>query len=194
MELFDQLIVVAAAESPPHLVGLTGIKPGDIDGQLVDLVLKQDDAQGAFQRPFFQRMVVGHRLLFGAPQQILLNAAIDPDAGPDGGDFMRHVQQVPGPQPGNGLHLRRRFDLKDADGIAAAKHIVDGLVLEIDARHIDSFAGAFFNQFNRFLQLGKRAQRQKIDFDKTGIVDAVFIPLADIAAVDGAPDDGHDID
>ena len=139
-------------------------------------------------------MVVGDRLLFGAPQQVLLNAAIDPDAGPDGGHFMRHIQQVPGPQPCNRLHLGRRFYLEDADGIAAAKHIVDGLVLEVDARHIDTLAGALFNHFNRFLQLGKRAQRQKVDFDETGIIDAVFIPLADIAAVDGAPDDRHDID
>jgi len=35
MELFEQLIVVAAAEGPPQLVGLTGIEPCDIDGQLV---------------------------------------------------------------------------------------------------------------------------------------------------------------
>jgi len=41
--LFDQFIIVSAAESAAHLVGFIGIESGDIDGQLVHLVLKQDD-------------------------------------------------------------------------------------------------------------------------------------------------------
>ena len=77
-------------------------------------------------------MVISHRLLFHAPLQIFGNTVIDAHAGPDGGDLMRHIQQIPGMQPGNGLHLRRRFYLKNTDGIAAAEHIVSVLVLKID--------------------------------------------------------------
>jgi len=45
--LFDQFLIVVSAERPPHLVSLAGIKSGDIDGQLIDLVLKQNNTQRA---------------------------------------------------------------------------------------------------------------------------------------------------
>ncbi len=78
-------------------------------------------------------MVVSNRLFFGAPQQIFLDSVIDAYAGSHGGYLMCHVQQIAGAQPGNRLHLRRRFYLKDADGISFTKHVVDRLILEIDA-------------------------------------------------------------
>ena len=39
----------------------------------------------------------------------------------------------------------------------------------------------------------ENAQRQKIDFNKAGIINTVFIPLADITAVNGSPYYRHDI-
>ena len=106
---------------------------------------------------------------------------------------MGHIQQIPGPQPGNGLHLGCRFHLKDADGISPAEHVIDRLIFKIDAGDIDPLSGAAFDQFDRFLHLRESAQGQKVDLHKSGIIDAVLVPLADIAPFDGAPLHRHDI-
>ena len=101
----DEGFIVAAAEGAPEAVGLTGDKTGDVDGQLVDLVLEEDDAQGTLQGALLQGMVVGDRFSLRTPSQVLLHAVVDADAGPDRPDFVGHVQEVARPEAGDGLHL-----------------------------------------------------------------------------------------
>ena len=56
--LFDELRVVLPPEGAAQAVGLAGSEPGHVDGQLVYLVLEQDDPQCALQRPGLLRAIV----------------------------------------------------------------------------------------------------------------------------------------
>ena len=122
------------AKGAAQAVRLAGSKTGDIYRHLVYLVLEQDNAQSAFEGPFFQGMVVSDRSFAAAPGQIFLYAVVHAYAGSHGTYFMGHVQQIAGFKPGDGLHLGRRFYLEDADGVAAAEHVIYGGILEIDTR------------------------------------------------------------
>ena len=116
----------------------------------------------------------------------LADAVVDADAGTDGAHLVGHVGEVARLDAGDGLDLGRRLDLEYADGVGAVERIVDGRVLEVDAREVDVVAGALFDEQKGILHLGERSQRQEVDLDESGVVYAVLIPVADVAPLDGA--------
>ena len=83
MILLDELLVVLAPEGAAQAVGLAGRKAGHVYGQLVDLVLEKNDAQGALQSALLQGAIVSHRLSSSAPGQVFLHAAVNAHPRPD---------------------------------------------------------------------------------------------------------------
>ena len=190
----EQVFVVLSAEGASEVVGLPGAEAGDVDGELVDLVLEQDDAQGASQGPLLQGVVEVPGDPVGVAADELGDAVVGPDAGAHRGDLVGHLDQVAGPDAGDGLHLGRRLDLEYADGVGPVQGAVDVPVLEVDAREVDVPAGALFDELQGLLHLGEGSQGEEVDLDEAGVVDAVLVPVADVAAVDGAGLRGDDVD
>ena len=61
-----------------------------------------------------------------------------------------HLSQVARAEPGDGLHLCGRFDLKHAYRVGVVDVGVDRRILEIYARYVDPFFGLLADEFKRF--------------------------------------------
>ncbi len=140
----DLSLVVSACERPSHLVALDRTHASDMHCQLAKLVLVKRHTICAFQCRFFQRVI---ELPIGILAHVTPDehghAVVHPDARPDCPDLPCHLGQVARAQAGNRLHLRRRFDLKNPDRVGVMDVGIDGVVLEIDPRNIDSLFGPF---------------------------------------------------
>ena len=182
----NEVLVVSPDKGPAELVGFHGAEAGHVHGHLVYLVLEQDDPQGALQRSPLQGMVIvpGHAL--ATPLDELGDPVVYPNAGPDRPHLISHVGEVQGFDPGDGLHLGRRLHLEHPDGIAFVHHFINRQVVKIDAAQVDVMPFPLLDELESLLHLGQSAQGQKVDFYEAGLVDAVLVPVAEVAAVDGS--------
>src|ERR1700722_6736656 len=114
-------------------IRLAGRKSRGDDRQLHDLLLKNRHAQGTLEHRLDLRARIRHRLLAAAAAQIW-RAHLPPDrARAYDGHFDHQVVVILRPQARQHGHLRPRFDLKHADSVGSANHLVHGLIL---ARHL----------------------------------------------------------
>ena len=130
-------------------------------------------------------MVVVPGYALSTPPDELADPIIDPHTGTHRPYFISHVGEVHGLDAGNGLHLGRRLHLEYSDGIGLVHHPVHRLVLEIYAAQVDVIALPLLDKLEGFLHLGQSAQGQKVDLHEAGLVDAVLVPVTDVAAIDG---------
>ena len=140
-----------------QLVGLSGPETCYVYGQLVHLVLEEDDAVGALQGALLQRVVEADLLPPGATADVLRDAVVDPHTRTHRAYFVGHVGQVSRSYAGDGLHLGRRLHLEDAHCIGAVQHVVHRLIIEVDAGKVRGIAGTLVDEQEGVLHLGKSA-------------------------------------
>ena len=181
-------------EGAAQPVGLHGAKSGHVHGQLIHLVLKKNDTQGASQGSLLQGMVELPRLMFAMPLDELAYAVIGADAGAHRRHLVGHFSEVSGQDAGHSLHLRRRLHLEYPHGIGLVQHGIHRRVVVVDATQVVVLAGSVFNQLEGFLHLGEGSQGQKVYFDKARRLNGILVPLANVPALDGPRLHRHHVD
>ena len=131
-----------AGHRPPERVGLAGGEAGQRHRHLEHLLLVEDDAERFRQHRLEQGMVVDGLIGEDLARSLARAGrrgyrAADDRARADDRDLDDQVVQVARPGARQHLDLGAAFDLEDADRVAGADHVVDGLVVEIDPAEID---------------------------------------------------------
>ena len=186
----DEPVVVAldAPAAPPRrhvapqLVGLAGGVVGRDHRELHHLLLEQRHPQRLREHRLEARVGVGHRLLAVAPPQVRVHHAAGDGPRPDDGHLDDEVVVASRPEPRQHRHLRPALDLEDADGVAAADHVVGGLVPFRNRGHRQGAAVVPRQQPERQVELGQRPQPQQVDLEQPEVLQVVLVPLNDGAS------------
>ena len=94
---------------------------------------------------------------------------------------------------GQGRELGAGLDLEDADGVGAAQHRVDLLVLVVDERPVDALSGVPGDEVDHLVEGGEHAQAEEVELDEVHRRAVVLVPLDDGAVVHRRVLDGHDL-
>ena len=97
--------------------------------------------------------------------------------GPDNRDLDHQIVEAARAQPREHVHLRAAFDLKHAERVPLAQHVVNLGVLARDARQCQVFAVMCAQQIEAFADAGQHAERQHIDLEDAERVDIILVPL-----------------
>ena len=120
---------------------------------------------------------VFHRLLPIPPAQIGVHHI--PLNGPGAHD--RHLDhqivKLPGPQPGQHVHLGTAFHLKHADAVTTAEHVIDLRVFVRGCIKRELPPVIRGNQVKTFADAGQHAKCQDIDLEDPKSVDVILVPL-----------------
>ena len=192
--MIQQTLVIATAICTAKQIRIAGAEASHIDGELVHLVLEQDDPQGPLQCPLLQVVVEGNGLFPAASADVVAYAIVSAHAGPHCCDFSGHVRQIHGLDARDGLDLGCRLHLEDADGVCPVEHGVDLRVFEVDAGQVHRLPRALLDLPGRILHLGQRSQSKEVNLHKPSVFDRVLVPLTDVPTLHGAGLDGHHID
>ena len=198
MERTEAALALPRGHRAAQAVGFTGREIGRQDRQLHHLLLKDRHAQRAAQRPFDLRLGVVDRLLARTAAQVGVHHAALDRAGPHDGHLDHQVVEAARPQARQHVHLGPALDLKGADRIAPAQHVVDRRVVARHVLHRERPPVAALGRFSRGQrtrlglarppQLGahhrqrtadgaEHAQRQDVDLDQPQRVEVVLVPL-----------------
>ncbi|MEZ4505438.1 MAG: hypothetical protein R2848_06060 [Thermomicrobiales bacterium] len=178
-------------------IGLSSGKARERHGDLHHLFLIEDDAVG-FLEHGDQIGVVVMRLdgkEAGAFPLAVLDIGFD-GAADDGtrthdGDLHDKILQFLRTRSWKHLDLGATLDLEDADGVAFVDHFVDGGVFEVDPAEIDRRLSFLGNELQAFLDEGKHAEGEEVDFHHAGVFAGVLVPLGQESAFHGRGLHGH---
>ncbi len=90
-------------------------------------------------------------------------------------------------------HLRPRLDLEDPDGVGAAQHRVDVVVLG-DGGEVDLVAAVFAHEIDRVVQGREHAEPEQVELDEAGASAVVLVPLQHRTLVHPGPLDRTHLD
>ena len=160
-------------------VGLGRGKAGRDHGDLHRLFLKQRHPIGAAQNLHHG----GAQILdlfpaLPAVDEGMHHAALD-RTGADDGDLADQIVELARLHPGQKVQLRPAFDLKDANRIGAAQHVIDPAVF---GRHIGQgqmLVPVVRDQTKGLADRGQHAKGQDIDLEQTKRVYVVLVPFDD---------------
>ena len=143
----ERVVRALAAHRTAQSFRLPHAEARERDRDLEHLVLEDDDAERRAQAVGEQRMVDRrHERRVLAQALPVLDVRVHRLAldrpGPDERDLHRQVVEVLRQRAQQALHLRAALDLEVADGVRALDVVVDGLVVERDAREVDRLARA----------------------------------------------------
>ncbi len=191
LELFDHARFSPRAHRAAQLVGLARSETGCDDGQFHGLFLKDGDAQRAVQNRFDFIVGVDHLLLaVAAPQKRMHHVALN-RPGPDDGYFDHQVVPASGLQPRQHAHLSATFDLKNADRVRLANHIVDFGIFLGHGRQRQMLAPMLPHQLKTLANRSQHPQAKTIDFQQPEFFQIVFVPLDHGAIIHGRIFDRH---
>ena len=129
VELIDDARPPPGAHRAAELVGLARRKAGRHDRELHRLFLEQGDAERSVKnRLDLLIRVIGNFLPTAAAAEVGMHHVSLNRPGSDDGHFNRQLVEILCPQPREHAHLSPAFDLKDADRIGAADHLVNARV------------------------------------------------------------------
>ncbi len=129
-ELAHALEGAAHADGFAELFGFGAGEVADDHGHAEELLLKEGDAEGAFEDGLEGGDGVGDGFFFLAAAHVGVHHFADDGAGADDGDLDDEVVEAAWGVAGDGGHLGAAFDLEHADGVGAAEGVVDfGVVL-----------------------------------------------------------------
>ena len=173
---FHALEAALGAHGLAQLVGLAGREPGDVDGDLHELLLEQGHAQGLAQGLLHERVRVGDRLqLLAAPDVGVHRPALD-RPGADERHLDHQVVERLGPQPGQRGHLRPRLDLEHAHRVGPAQHGVDLGVLAQEGE-VDLVPVGRPHEVDAVVQRLEHAEAQQVELHETDRGAVVLVPL-----------------
>ncbi len=101
---------------------------------------------------------------------------------PDDGHFDNQVVEGSGTQPGQHAHLGSALDLKHANRIGPADHIVNVLILCGDGCQTPLLTGVLVDQIKGSVNGAQHPQRQTVHLENPQFIQVVFIPFDDGAS------------
>ena len=101
--------------------------------------------------------------------------------GPHDRHLDHQVVKLPRLQPRQHRHLGPALDLKHADRVGPADHVVHGLVFRRDRGERQLAAVVLSHQIEAFANRREHAQAQAIDLEDAQLVEIVLVPLDDRA-------------
>ena len=138
-------------------------------------------------------MVIGHGLEAIAPAQVGVHGTALDGAGADERDLHHEVEEAARFEPRQRGQLRAGLHLEDADGIGAAKHVIDrgfGQV-ELPQAHLATGGGA--HGIDHVVQRLQHAETQQVEFHQPGGGAIVLIPLQHGATFHAGPFHRHHV-
>ncbi len=163
MKLADIAVLLEGGKRPAQPVCLLGGKSCADDGDLHRLLLEQRHAQRLAQDPAqLVRRKADLFLPVPAAQEGMHHVALD-RPGADDRDLDHQVVKTLGPHPGQKVHLRPAFHLKDAKAVGAAEHPVGLRVLGRQGGQAEPLLVVFLQQIEGLGDAGQHPQGQDID-------------------------------
>jgi hypothetical protein len=153
----------------PQAIGLAGAEPRRFHRHAHPLLLKERDAQRAFQDRLKLFMRIGDLFeTVAAPQERMDHIALD-RAGPNDRHLHDDVVEAPRLEAREHRHLRARLDLEDADRVRALQHRVRFRVVGRDRveRERGSFGITAPVEGERVAQQRQHPQPEQVDLDET---------------------------
>jgi len=187
-ERLDRGLAPLAAHGPAQALRLPHAEPGQSDRHLQNLILEDDDAERLPQRLGEQRMVDRrHESRVLAQPLAVLDERVHGLAldrpGPHERDLDRQVVEVLWTRAQEALHLRPALDLEVADGVCALDLVVDGRVVERNAREVDRLAAQVRDLDDAVLDRREHAEAEQVDLEEARIRARVLVPLAELTAL-----------
>ena len=97
--------------------------------------------------------------------------------GANDADLDHEIVEISRPQPRQHRHLGAALDLKHADRVAFADHVVGRFIARRDRRHGEIDAAMLAQKLEAKIELSEPAEAEQIDFEQAEIFDIVFVPL-----------------
>ncbi len=167
------------AHSAAEFVGFGRCKAGGSDGDAHPLFLEEGYTEGALEDRLEAGMRIGDRLLTVATSQVRMHHTALDGAGTDEGDLDDEVVEAAWFVARQGVHLGARLDLEDTDRFSGTEQLVDPRIVVRQFGHVDLFPMVLFDQFKSEIDEREHTEAEQIDFDETGILGIVLIPLDD---------------
>ena len=183
-----------AGHGSAESVGAPGPHAGDKHRDLDDLFLVQDHAQRVFENGLEQRMRIGDLLASLLAPDIGMDGVALDRSRPDDGHLDHEVVEGLRPRSWQGLHLRTRLDLEDADGVRLAAHLEHCGVLQRQLVEVRPCAGRVLDQLEGFGHHRQGAQAQHVHLDQAQVFDVVLVELDDAAPFHRRGLDRRDVD
>ncbi len=158
-------------------IGLFGVNSAAIDRDLHRLLLEQGHAEGPVQDRLQLLARIPHLLLALPTAKIGMHHVALDRPRPHNRDFNDQIVELARTQARQHVHLSAAFDLKHAERLAAAQHVVDRRVLLGWTGVRDYRRLMICDQVETLADAGQHAQRQHIDLHQAQRVDVVLVPF-----------------
>ena len=183
----------------PELIGFRRGEAGGDDGDAHGLFLKQWHTQGLVQNlaklvggaKFGRRGRIFHHLLAIPAAQIGMHHVALNGARADNRHFNHQVIEIPWFKARQHVHLGAAFNLKHANRVSPAEHVIGGGIAARQPRQAHGAAIMHLQQGKGLADTGQHAQRQTVDFKDPQRVQIILIPLDDSAVFHRRIGDGH---
>ena len=170
-ERFEPPLASPGGHRPPQLIGLAGSEAAGDHRQLHHLFLENRHAAGAPEDGGnFRTHRLDGFLAVPATQVGMDHVALDRPR-PDQRHFDDQVVEIARSEARQHGHLCTRFDLKDADRVGSAKHVIDCRVFGRYIRQVNA------DQIQRPVDRREHAEGQDVDFQQSERVEIVLVPL-----------------
>ena len=180
-KLADIAVFLEGGQRAAEAIGFFWREARADDGDLHGLFLKQRHAHGLAQH-LAQRVGREGDFLFPvATADIGVNHVALDRAGADDGDLDHQVIEGARLHAGQEVHLRAGFDLKHANAVGLAEHVIDGGVLGRQRGELVVGVVVHLQEVEGFSDAGEHAEGEDIDFEDAKAFDVVLVPADDSA-------------
>ena len=194
MELLHLPRRAPGAHRPAEAVRAGRREPGDLDGDLHDLLLVEDHAHRLGEDRLQARVEVGHRLQALLPAQVRVDGVALDRAGPDDRDLHDEVVQALRPRLRERLHLGPALDLEDPDRVGRLEHREDLRDLLGDGVEVDAGGAVGFDELEGLVDGGEHAQAEQVQLDQLERLDVALVELDDDPVLHRRPLERGDVD
>ena len=194
VQLLHLLAGTPRSHRPPEPVRLARGEARDRDGDVHDLFLVQDHAEGLAQDRSQAGMEILDRLEALAAAQVWMNGVALDRPRPDDRDLHDQIVQVCRARLGERLHLGPTLHLEDADRVRGLKHLEH--FRDVFRQEVEVYRGGAvaFDQLERFVDRGQHAQAEQVQLDQLECLDIALVELDDHSVGHGGTLDRRDVD
>ena len=175
LEWFQTAAPLPRRHGAAQLVGFAGAESRRHHRQLDHLLLKDRDAQRAFQHLAHGVVGIAHRLQSAAAAQVWMHHVALDRPRPHDRDFDDQVVEVRRLEARQHGHLRPRFHLENAHAVGALQHGVGCRIVLGNVGHAQRAA----EQGKGLANGGEHAEAQHIDLQQPQRFEIVLVPLND---------------
>ncbi len=175
-------------------VGLDRGVAAHVDGDLHDLLLVQDHAQGVLQDRLQGGMRVGDLLLAGAPAQVRVDRVALHRTGPNDRDLDDEILEPLGARLGEALHLGAGLDLEHANRIGGLDGPIHLRVVVRQRVEVDPLPRVSLDPVEGVAHHAQGSQAEEVDLHQAELLDVLLVVLGHDPVGHRGPLDRHEVD